>query len=180
MVQYATPTELAGALQKDLDTYSATQAIERASEQFSARANMRWAATAGTYTLPAPTFATSVLIPARNVTAITAVKVNGVAVAVDYTLRRNRVYRLAGFGNPYAWPPDEVTVEYTYGLTTVPKDVWDAVLSLAGDIYEHPDPGVASESIDDFRVTFYAGTPVALSGRRWTEVADRYAGLLVA
>lgn len=179
MVQYATSSELAGALQKDLDTYSATQALERASEQFSARANTRWVSTAGTWTTTS-TFSTNLLIPARNVTAITAVKVNGVAIAVDYTLRRNRVYRLAGFGNPYAWPPDEVTIEYTYGLTTVPKDVWDAVLSLAGDIYEHPDPGVASEQIDDYRTTFYTGIPITLSGRHWTEVADRYAGLLVA
>lgn len=178
MAQYATPTELAGALQKDLDSYSANQALDRATERFARRAHARWAATAGTLTTPA-TFATSILIPTRQVTAVTAVKVNGTPIAVDYTLRMRRVYRLSGFGNPYAWPPDEVTIEYTYGYAAVTDDVKDAVLSLAASIYEHPDAAVVSESIDDYTVRF-DGNAIVLSGKDWREVADHYAGLLVA
>lgn len=185
MAMYATPTELAGALQKDLDTYSATQALERATERFVARARRRWdseaatwVATIGTWTTAA-TPGTELKLPFRNVTAVTAVKVNGVALAVDYTLRNDVLYRSAGFGDPSAWPPDEVTVELIYGKTTVPGDVWDGVLSFAAELYEHPDPRVASEQIDDYAIR-YTGTPIQLSGRDWREVADYYRGVLVA
>lgn len=179
MAMYATPTQLAGFLQKDLDSYSATQALETATERFSKRARTRWAATTSVYSFDA-TFSTSIALPYRPVTAITAVRVNGTPIAVDYTLRRNKLYRLAGFGNPYAWPPDAVEIEYTYGHTAVPDDVRLGVLELAGSIYEHPDSGVVSESIDDYRVTYYTGNTIAPAGRSWQDIADHYAGLLVA
>lgn len=178
MVQYATPTELAGALQKDLDTYSANQALDRATERFARRARSRWAATAGSF-ITSATFATSISIPARQVTAVTAIKVNGTPIAVDYTFRLGRVYRLSGFGNPVAWPPDEITIEYTYGYTAVTDDVKDAVLTLAAAIYQHPDSAVVAETIDDYSVRF-DGNAITLSGKDWREVADHYAGLLVA
>lgn len=177
-VPYATTSELAASLQKDLDTASATLALERASERFSRRARKRWASTAGSWTTTA-TYATKLPIPYRNVTSVTAVLVNGVTTAVDYTLRGGVLYRDAGFGDPYAWPADEVTIEFTYGLTEVPYDVKDAVLSLAGEIYEHPDPAAVSETIDDYSVK-YDGRALQLSGRDWREVADHYRGILVA
>lgn len=176
MAQYATASELASYLQQDLDTASADQALTLATGEFTRRARKRWAATAETWTTDA-TFATRLTLPYRDVTAITAVKVNGVAVAVDYTLRNGVVYRDAGFGNPYAWPPDVVTVEFTYGLTTVPDEVKLAVLGCAAELYENPT-GVASESVDDYTVK-YNGTPVA-PGRDWRDVADYYRGLLIA
>jgi hypothetical protein len=178
MAMYATPSELASSLQKDLDTASATQALERASERFSRRARKRWTATAGTWKTTA-TYATRLAIPYRNITAITAIKVNGVAVPVDYTLRNGTVYRDLGFGDPYAWPADEVLFEFTYGLTTAPDDVKDAVLSMAGEIYEHPDGSAVSETIDDYSIK-YDGRALQLSGRDWREVADHYRGILVA
>jgi hypothetical protein len=178
MQMYATPSELAGALQKDLDTYSATQAITRATERFIDRARRRWDSTAGSFTTSA-TYSTSIEIPFRNVTSVTAVRVNGVLQPVDYTLRLGRVWRDAGFGNPLASPPDEVLFEFMYGSTPVPGSVWDAVLSLSGSIYERPDPAIVSETIDDYRVQ-YDGNAIELSGRDWREVADYYRGLLVA
>lgn len=178
MAMYATAAELASSLQKDLDTASANQALERASERFSRRARKRWAATAGTWTTTA-TYKTTMRIPYRNVTAVTAIKVNGVAVPVDYTLRGGVVYRDLGFGDPYAWPADEVVFEFTYGEAAAPWDVKDAVLSLAGELYEHPDPSAVAESIDDYSIR-YDGKALELSGRDWREVADHYRGLLVA
>lgn len=176
MAMYATPSQLAGFLQADLDTYSATQALETATAEFVRRARRRWDSTAGSWSTTA-TFASSLLIPYRNVTAITAVKVNGVAIAVDYTLRNGSVYRDAGFGNPYASPPDQVTVEFMYGLSVVPDDVKLAVLGCAAELYNNVS-GVSAETIDDYRVEF-SGTPVT-AGRDWREVADYYRGLLVA
>lgn len=173
---YATPTQLAGYLQSDLDTYSATLALETATAEFVRRARRRWDSTAGSWKTTA-TFYPSIEIPYRNVTAVTAVKVNGVAIAVDYTLRNGRVYRDAGFGNPYASPPDEITVEFTYGLSVVPDDVKLAVLGCAAELYNNVS-GVSAETIDDYRVEF-SGTRVT-AGRGWREVADYYRGVLVA
>lgn len=176
MAKYALETELASYLQKDLDTASATLALALATGEFVRRARRRWAATADTYTTTA-TYATSLALPFRDVTAITALKINGVSTAVDYTLRHDTVFRELGFGDPYTWPPQEITVEFTYGETTIPDDVKLAVLGCAGELYENPT-GVVSETIDDYRIQ-YGATPIA-PGRDWREVADYYRGLLVA
>jgi hypothetical protein len=176
MAKYALETELASYLQKDLDTASATQALTLATGEFVRRARRRWAATAASY-LTTATYSTSLALPFRSVTAITALKINGVATAVDYTLRHDTVYRELGFGDPYTWPPQEITVELTYGETTIPDDVKLGVLGCGGEIYDNPT-GIASETIDDDRIQ-YSGTPIA-PGRDWREVADYYRGLLVA
>jgi hypothetical protein len=176
MALYATASELASCLQKDLDTASATQALTLATGEFVRRARRRWAATAETYATTA-TYATSLPLPFRNVTAITSLKVNGVATSVDYSLRNGSIYRSAGFGNPAAWPPDEILVEFTHGLTTIPDDVRLAVLGCAAEMFENPI-GMVSETIDDYRIQF-AATSVT-PGRDWREVADYYRGLLVA
>lgn len=176
MAKYALEVELASYLQQDLDTASATQALTLATGEFTRRARRRWAATAETFTTTA-TYATALALPYRNVTAVTALKVNGVATAVDYTLRNGTVYRSLGFGDPYAWPADEVTVEFTYGLTTIPDDVKLGVLGCAAEMYENPT-GMVSETIDDYRIQ-YGGNPVT-PGRDWREVADYYRGLLIA
>lgn len=178
MTMYATLLELASFLQKDIDNATGTFALTSATERFARRANTRWAATAGTL-LTEATFCTSIDIPARQVTAVTAFRVNGVAQSVDYALRFNAVYRQAGFGDPTAFPPDEVEFDYLYGYTTVPDDVKLGVLQLGGEIYENPVGLVVSESIDDYSVR-YDGRPIAASDRDWTAIADFYRGLLVA
>ncbi len=176
MAQYATASELASHLQKDLDTASANQALTLATGEFVRRARRRWASTAGSWTTPA-THATSLVLPYRDVTSIAAVRINGVVAAVDYTLRNGRVYRPTGFGDPFASPPDEITVEFMYGRPAAPDDARLAVLVLAGGLYENPG-GIVSETIDDYSVRYGGGaTSPSID---WREVADYYRGLLVA
>jgi hypothetical protein len=178
MTMYASPEELASYLQKDLDSATATLALTTGTERFAQRANTRWAATTGTY-LTSATYATRIQLPARHITAVTAVRVNGVTQAVDYALRFGAVYRQAGFGDPTAFPPDEVEFEYLYGYSAVPDDVKLGVLQLAGESYENPVGIVVSESIDDYTVRF-DGKALAGADRDWKEIADHYRGLLVA
>ena len=178
MTMYASLLELASFLQKDIDNATGTFSLTSATERFARRANTRWAATTGTYLVEA-TYCSSIELPARQVTAVTAFRVNGVVQSVDYALRFNAVYRQAGFGDPTAFPPDEVEFDYLYGYTSVPDDVKLGVLELAGEVYENPVGLVVSESIDDYTVR-YNGQAIAAAERDWKEIADFYRGLLVA
>jgi hypothetical protein len=175
MAMYATPTELAGFLQQDLDTYTATQALTLASTEFAREADAAFSATTVTW----GTDVDGCLLlepPFRPITAVSQVRVNG-AVVTGWSLRNNRLYRTSGFGWYYSVQPDYVEVDLTYGYTSVPDDVKLAVLEIAAGRYSNPT-GVASESIDDYRVQ-YNGTPIS-PGLPWREVAASYRGLLVA
>jgi hypothetical protein len=177
MVMYATPTELAGYLQQDLDTYSATQALTLASGDFAVAADTAFSATTVTWATVGGS-GTEIKIPYRPVTAVSEVRLNG-SVITGWTLRHNKLWRSAGFGTWHAFPPDLVEIDLTYGLTTVPDDAKLAVLEIAGSIYQRPDILVSSEAVDDYRVTYYSGTPI-YPGRPWREVAAEYRGISVA
>jgi hypothetical protein len=179
MVQYATASELAGLLQKDLDTYSADQVLQLASALFSRRARTWWAASTATYTT-AGVGVTRIDLPYRPVTAVTAVRVNGVVQPVDYTLRRHYVYRDLGFGDAWSSPPDEVQIDYTHGYTSVPDDVKGAVLEMAAQAYEVPVGAVVSESIDDYAVRYATtGGGMQLTSSA-AALAAGYRGVLIA
>jgi hypothetical protein len=177
MAMYATPTELAGYLKKDVDTYSATQALTLASGEFTIAADTAFSATTVTWATQGGPGA-DIQIPYRPVTAVSQVRLNG-SVITGWTLRHNALWRSAGFGTWSAFPPDLLEVDLTHGYTTVFDDVKLAVLEIAAGFYENPT-GVASEQIDDYRVTYYTGTPIAPSGRPWREVAAGYRGIAVA
>jgi hypothetical protein len=100
-------------------------------------------------------------------------------VITGWTLRHNALWRSAGFGTWSAFPPDLVEVDLTYGYTTVPDAVKLAVLEIAASQYQRPDLLVSSEAIDDYRITYYSGTPI-YPGRPWREVAADYRGIAVA
>jgi hypothetical protein len=177
MVMYATPAELAGRLQKDLDTYTATQALTLASGDFSVAADTWFAPTAVTWTTDV--YGETLLrLPYRSVTAVSAVRVNGVVVT-GWSLRNGRLYRAAGFGSWSSLQPDVAEVDLTHGLTAPSDDVKRAVLDMAAADYDNPTK-VASEQVDDYRITYYTGTPIAPSGRSWREVAADYRGIAVA
>jgi hypothetical protein len=177
MAMYATPTELAGFLQKDLDTYSATQALTLASGDFSVAADTAFTATTVTWSTQGGP-GTDIQIPYRPVTAVSQVRLNGVVIT-GWTLRLNALWRSTGFGTWYAFPPDLVEVDLTYGYTTVPDAVKLAVLEIAASQYQRPDMLVSSETIDDYSISYYSGTPI-YPGRPWREVAADYRGIAVA
>lgn len=176
MALYATASELASYLQQDLDTATATLALQGASAQFARAADTAFVSTAVTWTVEGGP-GTEIQLPYRPVISVAQVRLNG-NVITGWTLRNGALYRLAGFGTWYAFPADELQVDLTYGYTTVPDDVKLAVLELAGGLYQRPDSGVQSETIDDYTIR-YSGTPIS-PGRPWRDVAADYRGMLVA
>lgn len=179
MALYATASELASYLQKDLDTASATLVLTVASGQFAREAETAFAATTVTWSTAWANGCTELRPPFRPITAVSAVRVNGVTVT-GWVLRGDMLYRIAGFGYRYAYPPDQVDVDLTYGYTTVPDDVKGAVLETAAQAYDVPVSAVASESIDDYAVRY----ATAAGGMQLTasaqSLAEGYRGLLIA
>jgi hypothetical protein len=176
MALYASALELASYLQQDLDTSTATLALTTASAEFAREAGTAFTATTVTWTVQGGP-GTDIEIPYKPVTAVSQVRLNGVVIT-GWTLRHNALWRRAGFGTWYAFPPDELAVDLTYGYTTVPDDVKLAVLEIAAGLYEHPSSAV-SETIDDYSVKYDAGSKLT-AGRPWREVAADYRGYLLA
>lgn len=154
MAQYATATELAGYLQKDLDTYSANQALTLVSGEFARVAGVPFSATTVTY-FTGGTSSATLRLPYRQVTAVSAVRLNSIVITGVTLYGGSTLYRALGFGDAYATPPDLVEVDLTYGYTTVPDDVKAAVLESAAAVYETPLP-IRSETVGAYSVT-YAG-----------------------
>jgi hypothetical protein len=177
MALYATASELASYLQQDLDTSTATLVLTVASGAFAREADTAFVATNVTYSAVVDGCA-SFELPYRPVTAVSQVRINGVVIT-GWTLRVNTLYRTAGFGYRYTWPPDQIDVDLTYGYTTVPDDVKGAVLETAAQAYQVPVAAVASEQIDDYAVRYVTaggGMQLTESARR---VAEGYRGLLI-
>lgn len=154
-VMYATTAELSLYLHTTVDTPSATLALQVASALFSLKADTWFTPTTTTFQC-AGNGSAALLLPFRPVTAVSAVRVNGVAVT-DYTRIKSTLYRTAGWG-AVVFPPQLVEVDLTYGLVTAPDDVKGAVLETAGAAYLSPDITVASESIDDYVLRSANGT----------------------
>jgi hypothetical protein len=178
VVQYATATELAGKLQKDLDAYSADQVLTLASALFSREADTWFAPITATYTTlgtPCP----SIDLPFRPISAVTAVRINGVAIT-GWTLIKRTLWRPQGFGTSCAIPPDKVEIDLTHGEATAPDDVKAEVLEVAGQAYDIPVGALVAESIDDYAVKYATtggGLQLTPSAR---ELARMYRGTLAA
>jgi hypothetical protein len=182
-VQYATVAELASYLKQDLDTSTATLALQVTSQLFSTRANTMFVPTTVTYQFEALGYR-QLYLPFRPVTAISAVRIinqfSGTLTITDYTRIKTVLYRLIGFGVPGMFPPDMGEVDLTYGYAAPGDDVKGAVLESAGAAYMSPDITVAQESIDDYVIK---STPnlggVSLSPAA-KALADMYRGTLAA
>jgi hypothetical protein len=180
MVQYATASELASYLQQDLDTATATLLLTTASGLFDREAQTTFTATTATWSTTDANGCFQLDPPYRPITAVSAVRVNGVAVT-GWVLRCNLLYRAAGFGvwRGYGWPPDQVDVDLTYGYSAVPDDVKAAVLESAAASYTRPVGAVAMEAIDDYRVQYATAGGVQLTPSAQA-VAAGYRGVLIA
>lgn len=178
MSQYATATELAGRLQKALDTYSAEQVLTLASGLLDREAETTWSPKTVTWSTAYANGCTELEPPFKPVTAVSAVRVNG-AVITGWVLRGGVLYRLAGFGYRYGYPPDEVAVDLTYGYTAPTDDVKAAVLEIAAQAYDVPNGALISETIDDWAVRYASN-----GGLRMTDMAENlaagYRGVLIA
>lgn len=173
----ATPTELAGYLQQDLDTYTATQALTLGTAEFCRVADTAFSATSTTWSTIGDG-CWELVLPFNDITAVSAVRVNGVAIT-GWSLRIDRLYRYAGFGYRGMFPPDQVDVDLTYGQIAYPDDVKLAVLEIAAGIYDHPTSEI-SEQIDDYVVRYDPSNKISPAGRPWQDVAASYRGLLIS
>lgn len=178
MAQYATATELAGKLQKDLDTYSANQVLTLASGRFSREANTWFEPTTVTYTTTG-TPCRSIDLPFRPISAVTAVRINGVTVT-GWTLVKRTLWRPEGFGRSCLVPPDEVDIDLTHGYAAPTDDVKAEILDVAAQAYDIPVGAVVAESIDDYAVKYATtggGLQLTPSAR---DLALSYRGTFVA
>lgn len=180
-VMYGTVSELASYLQKDLDTSSATLALQAASQLFSTRANTMFVPTSVTYQALGQGY-WQLPLPFRPIISVSAVRIigfGGTFVVTDYTRVKTVLYRIIGFGVPGVFPPDMVEVDLVHGYATVPDDVKGAVLEAAGIAYQGPDQTVAGEGIDDYTVKFSDIGGMMLSPAAAT-LADLYRGTFAA
>lgn len=183
-VMYATPSELASFLQKDLDTASATLDLQIASQLFSARANTMFAPTTVTYQVVGLGYR-QLQLPYRPVTAVSAVRIVSAATGVtttitDYSRVKTVLYRLIGFGVPGIFPPDMVEVDLTYGFAAPGDDVKGAVLESAGAAYQGPDVTVAAEGVDDYQIKMAPNTGGVMLTPAAEKLADWYRGSIAA
>lgn len=181
-VLYATAAELASYLQQDVDTSSATLALQTTSQLFSTRAATMFTATTVTYQTEA-WGGRRLELPFRPIISIAAIRIVTVAgvttVITDYTRIKRVLYRSAGWGS-CAFPPDMVEVDLTHGYATAPDDVKGAVLESAGAAYSSPDITVKSESIDDYSVSSAANSGGVMLSPYAEKLAEMYRGTLAA
>jgi hypothetical protein len=182
VTMYATPSDLASFLQKDVDTSTATLVLTKASAVLDYRARTHWGGTvATTYSKPG-TGAPELVMPLAPLVAVSAVRVAGVTLTAgsDYTVIEQSVFRRFGFGIPWRYPPDLVEVDYTYGYAAVPDEVVAAVLETAAAAYQSPDISVRNESIDDYSYRIEPNTGGMQLSPFAAWLADSYAGPVAA
>jgi len=182
-VMYATASELASYLQQDVDTSTATLALQTASQLFTLRANTAFVPTTATYQVEGYGWS-QIRLPFRPIISIQAVRIvtatAGTTTITDYTRIKQVLYRLAGWGVRCAFPPDMIEVDLTHGFAAVPDDVKGAVLESAGAAYSSPDISTKSESIDDYSVSFAANAGGVMLSPAAKELADLYRGTFAA
>lgn len=182
-VQYATAAELASFLKQDVDTSTATLALQTASALFSTRAQTWFAPTTVTYQTQA-LGQRQLYLPFRPVTAVSAVRIvnqlSGPLTITDYARIKSVLYRLIGFGVPGMFPPDMVEVDLTHGLAAAGDDVKGAVLETAGAAYMSPDITVAQESIDDYTIKAAPNAGGMSLSPSALALADYYRGTIAA
>lgn len=181
---YATAAELASYLkQDDVDTATATLALQVTSQLFSTRAATMFAATTVTYQTEV-WGGRRLELPFRPIISVAAVRIVTAAgtttVITDYTRIKRVLYRAAGWGVRGAYPPDMVEVDLTHGYAVVPDDVKGAVLESAGAAYSSPDITVQRESIDDYSVSSAANTGGVMLSPFAEKLAEMYRGTLAA
>lgn len=165
-------SDLATYLQRDLDSASERLAHDIAKALVEDETGPITSASS-TVTLPIEKCGL-VHLPARIVTAVTAVQYGGTAAVYTWEKPFPRI-RLSSYlleVVPFTidyWPTVDVT--FTHGWATVPPLVKAVALSVAARVYDNPS-GLRSEQIDDYSAT-RAGTDDDLAGVSLTETERR-------
>lgn len=169
--QLATPSDLASLLQQDVDTASATLAVEVCTAVVQAAADgQRILRVVGEVATVTGTAERWLRLPQWPVVSVSSVTLDGLALTAGvpgsgvatYRLVGNRLWRGCGW-QTYCGEPSTVGFTYTYGYVTGDQQLQlarGAVLSLGRGLFVNPS-GAASEKIDDYAVT-YAAAEAAL------------------
>lgn len=172
MTPFADVDDLRSWLQEpDLDAAAATLALAAATAHIQGATGQTISAVAGDVVVFDGIDDQWLVLPQRPVTAVSAVAVNGVALAPgDWTLSGSRIYRYTGWNRVLTvggWgrTPTLISVTYDHGYDPVPDDVVGAALGIAAELASNPD-GLIAEDIDDYR-------------RRWAESASPAAQMLL-
>lgn len=130
-------------------------------------------------------------LPQIPVTAVASVVRDGITLTLgtDYKVFGNRLWSRAGwqnniglnlgwYGEGYTWRPSygtdaylgqepgTVVVTYTHGYAAGSQDLQlarSAVVALAAKVYTSPAPGVSSESIDDYQISYAVSSAATTS-----------------
>ena len=139
MAAFATPTELAGFLQRDLDTYSAAQALDLASQAI--RDHCGWSITQVTGAVETLDGGggRSVWLKTKLLTAVTSVTELGLSLPVTTGFDWTDAGQVIRVGRWWTYRPRSVVVTYTHGYATVPDSVKGVCLSIAGRRYQNPE-----------------------------------------
>lgn len=139
MAAFATPTELAGFLQQDLDTYSATQALDVATKAIVDHCGWSIAQESGVVETLDGSGAASVWLKTKLLTAVTSVTEEGRSVAVTTGFDWSDTGQLIRVGRCWSWRLRSVVVTYTHGYATIPDSVKGVCLAAAGRRYQNPE-----------------------------------------
>lgn len=154
--QLVTPSELASAMQQDLDTASAVLVIEMATGKVQSAAGQLLVSgtTTAVIDVELQDCDQYLDLPQWPVRSVASVLIDGVA-DTTWLLRGQRLWRLYGWSKNW-WQPTQVTVTFTYGYVAGAQGLQLArgmVLALAQAGYGNPGAST-SEAIDDYKVTY--------------------------
>jgi hypothetical protein len=180
--QLASPADLASLVQQDVDTASATLAVEVCTAVVQAAADgQRIVQVVGDAATIVGSTEQYLRLPQFPVSAVSAVTLDGVALTAGapgsgsstYRLVGDRLYRGCGW-QTYCGEPSAVAFTYTHGYATGRQELQlgrGAVLSLGRGLFVNPS-GVISEKIDDYAVA-YAAASAALEASPALKAAIR-------
>ena len=158
MTALATPEELAGFMQRDLDRYSAEQALASASARVRALTEQTFdLITDDEITIEAHDCG-DIYLPQRPVVSVTSVTGRDYLTVEETTLTAGEHYVLIGsrlrllYSLSSVWP-QILTVVYTHGYATIPDDVKDATMEVAAGRYGNPR-NAKSEGVGPFTISF--------------------------
>jgi len=138
MAAFATPSDLASWLQRDLDTATATLALNIASADI--RKTVGWSISqeSGVVVTLDGSGARSLWLPSLLVTAVASVVEDSTTLTVVTGFDWTTYGRLIRVGRDWTYKPRSVVVTFTHGYTTNPDDVKGICLTLAGRVYDNP------------------------------------------
>lgn len=180
--QLCTPEDLASAMQQDLDLASAVLAIECSTAVVQEAAGQRIVQVLNDSMTLLGTTDSWLDLPQIPVTAVISVVRDGVALTLgaDYKVFGNRLWSRSGWQASYGWyggdwrpsygdswlgpEPGTVVVVNNHGHAPGAQELQlarNATLALAAKAYSTPTPGVQSESIDDYTISYAVSSAAA-------------------